>query len=170
LLCCKRREDTRVLHYRRDGRVAKGRGLENIRRRKSTVAHALLTEFKARTGCPVLINNSFNVRGEPIVCVPEDAFMGSDIEMLVVGNCILRKEDQNPALRLDYKDSFGAGSKDFKRAPDRTARRGSSAFQRETSGPEPERYAIGCLRRQAQDSNQRHREMVTSGAGGSTPA
>jgi carbamoyltransferase len=71
--------------------------------------HALLSEFKARTGCPVLINTSFNVRGEPIVCTPEDAFrcfMGSDIEMLVVGNCILRKEDQNPALRLDYKDSF----------------------------------------------------------------
>jgi carbamoyltransferase len=71
--------------------------------------HALLTEFKARTGCPVLINTSFNVRGEPIVCTPEDAFrcfMGSDIEMLVVGNCILRKEDQNPALRLDYKDRF----------------------------------------------------------------
>jgi carbamoyltransferase len=71
--------------------------------------HALLTEFKARTGCPVLINTSFNVRGEPIVCTPEDAFrcfMGSDIEMLSVGNCILRKEDQDPALRLDYKDRF----------------------------------------------------------------
>jgi carbamoyltransferase len=71
--------------------------------------HALLSEFKARTGCPVLINTSFNVRGEPIVCTPEDAFrcfMGSDIEMLSVGNCILRKADQDPALRLDYKDRF----------------------------------------------------------------
>jgi carbamoyltransferase len=71
--------------------------------------HALLCEFKARTGCPVLVNTSFNVRGEPIVCTPEDAFrcfMGSDIEMLVIGNCILRKEDQDPALRLDYKDRF----------------------------------------------------------------
>ncbi|WP_119418722.1 carbamoyltransferase family protein [Desertibaculum subflavum] len=71
--------------------------------------HALLTAFKQRTGCPVLVNTSFNVRGEPIVCTPEDAFrcfMGSDIEMLVVGNCILRKEDQNPALKLDYKDKF----------------------------------------------------------------
>ena len=71
--------------------------------------HALLSEFKAQTGCPVLVNTSFNVRGEPIVCTPEDAFrcfMGTDIEVLVVGNCILRKEDQDPALRLDYKDRF----------------------------------------------------------------
>jgi carbamoyltransferase len=71
--------------------------------------HALLSAFKARTGCPVLVNTSFNVRGEPIVCTPEDAFrcfMGSDIEVLVVGNCILRKEEQDPALRRSYKDAF----------------------------------------------------------------
>ena len=71
--------------------------------------HALLTAFKAKTGCPVVVNTSFNVRGEPIVCTPEDAFrcfMGSEIEMLVVGNCILRKEEQDPALKLDYKDRF----------------------------------------------------------------
>lgn len=71
--------------------------------------HALLTAFKGLTGCPVLVNTSFNVRGEPIVSTPEDAFrcfMGSDIEVLVVGDCILRKEDQDPALKLDYKDAF----------------------------------------------------------------
>ena len=71
--------------------------------------HALLTAFRDLTGCPVLVNTSFNVRGEPIVCTPEDAFrcfMGSDIEMLVVGNCVLRKEDQDPALKIDYKDAF----------------------------------------------------------------
>jgi len=59
--------------------------------------HALISEFKARTGCPVIVNTSFNIRGEPIVCTPEDAFrcfMGTDIEVLVVGNCFLRKEDQ----------------------------------------------------------------------------
>ena len=59
--------------------------------------HALLTAFKARTGCPVLVNTSFNVDGEPIVCTPADAwrcFMGTDIERLVIGNCFLRKEDQ----------------------------------------------------------------------------
>lgn len=71
--------------------------------------HALLTAFKGLTGCPVLVNTSFNVRGEPIVCSPEDAFrcfMGCEIEMLVVGNCVLRKEDQDPALKLDYKNQF----------------------------------------------------------------
>jgi carbamoyltransferase len=71
--------------------------------------HRLLSRFKARTGCPVLVNTSFNVRGEPIVCSPEDAFhcfMGSEIEVLVVGNCLLRKEDQDPALKLDYKHAF----------------------------------------------------------------
>jgi carbamoyltransferase len=56
-----------------------------------------------------VVNTSFNVRGEPIVCTPEDAFrclMGSDIEMLAIGNCILRKEQQDPALKLDYKNAF----------------------------------------------------------------
>ena len=65
--------------------------------------------FKAKTGCPVLVNTSFNVRGEPIVCTPEDAFrcfMGTEIDVLAVGNCILRKDDQDPALKLDYKDAF----------------------------------------------------------------
>jgi carbamoyltransferase len=71
--------------------------------------HALLSTFKARTGCPVLVNTSFNVRSEPIVCTPEDAFrcfMGTEIEILAAGNCYLRKDEQNPALRLDYKDRF----------------------------------------------------------------
>jgi carbamoyltransferase len=71
--------------------------------------HALLQAFQDRTGCPVLVNTSFNVRGEPIVCTPEDAFrcfMGTEIEGLAIGNCILRKEDQDPALKLDYKDAF----------------------------------------------------------------
>ncbi|CAA7621255.1 carbamoyltransferase [Magnetospirillum sp. SS-4] len=71
--------------------------------------HALITAFKALTGCGVVVNTSFNVRGEPIVCTPEDAFrcfMGSEIEVLVVGNCLLRKEEQDPALKLDYKNAF----------------------------------------------------------------
>jgi carbamoyltransferase len=71
--------------------------------------HALLSAFKLRTGCPVLVNTSFNVRGEPIVCTPEDAFhcfMGTEIEALAVGNCFLRKEDQNPALKLNYAAAF----------------------------------------------------------------
>jgi carbamoyltransferase len=71
--------------------------------------HRLLSDFKRHTGCPVLVNTSFNVRGEPIVCTPEDAFrcfMGSEIEALAVGNCYLRKEAQDPALKLDYKNAF----------------------------------------------------------------
>ncbi len=71
--------------------------------------HALISRFKELTGCPVVVNTSFNVRGEPIVCTPEDAFrcfMGSEIEVLVVGNCFLKKEDQDPALKLDYKNAF----------------------------------------------------------------
>jgi carbamoyltransferase len=57
----------------------------------------------------VLVNTSFNVRGEPIACSPEDAFrclMGTEIEMLVVGNCILYKDRQNPDLILDYRNAF----------------------------------------------------------------
>jgi carbamoyltransferase len=71
--------------------------------------HQLISAFKGLTGCGVVVNTSFNVRGEPIVWTPEDAFrcfMGSDIEVLAVGNCYLRKEEQDPALRVDYKDQF----------------------------------------------------------------
>jgi carbamoyltransferase len=71
--------------------------------------HELLRAFHRRTGCPVLVNTSFNVRGEPIVCTPEDAFhcfMGTGIELLVAGNCVLRKERQDATLRRDYQDAF----------------------------------------------------------------
>jgi carbamoyltransferase len=71
--------------------------------------HALISRFKAKTGCPVLVNTSFNVRSEPIVCTPEDAFrcfMGNDIELLVVENCMLRKSEQNPALKINYQHQF----------------------------------------------------------------
>jgi carbamoyltransferase len=57
----------------------------------------------------VLVNTSFNIRSEPIVCSPEDAFrcfMGCEIDMLVVGNAVLRKAEQDQALRVDYRDSF----------------------------------------------------------------
>jgi len=71
--------------------------------------HALLQSFKQKTGCPVLVNTSFNVRGEPIVCTPEDAFrcfMGSGIERLAVGRCYLEKESQDPALAVSYEEAF----------------------------------------------------------------
>ena len=71
--------------------------------------HALLSAFEGATGCPVLVNTSFNVRGEPIVCKPEDAFrcfMGSDLDALAVGNCYLRKEAQDPTLSRSYESEF----------------------------------------------------------------
>ena len=83
--------------------------LQTVHRETNPRYHALLSEFKKQTGCPVLINTSFNVRGEPIACTPEDAFrclMGTEIEVLVVGNCFLRKERQDPALKLDYRNVF----------------------------------------------------------------
>jgi carbamoyltransferase len=83
--------------------------IQTVHRDTNPRFHALLERFKARTGCPVLVNTSFNVRGEPIVCTPEDAFrcfMGSEIETLVVGNCVMHKEAQNPGLKLDYKHAF----------------------------------------------------------------
>ena len=67
--------------------------------------HALLRRFNEITGCPVIVNTSFNVRGEPIVCTPEDAFrcfMGTEIDVLVAGNCMLKKERQSPRLKIDY--------------------------------------------------------------------
>jgi len=71
--------------------------------------HALLIAFEHITACPVLVNTSFNVRGEPIVCTPEDAFrcfMGTELDVLVVGNCYLRKDDQDPALKQSYEAAF----------------------------------------------------------------
>jgi carbamoyltransferase len=83
--------------------------IQTVHRETNRCYHALLSRFKALTGCPVLVNTSFNVRGEPICCTPEDAFrcfMGSEIDILVAGNCFLSKEEQDPALRLDYRHRF----------------------------------------------------------------
>jgi len=71
--------------------------------------YRLISRFKELTGCPVLVNTSFNVRGEPIVCTPEDAFrcfMGNELDVLVCENCVLHKQEQNPALRLNYETAF----------------------------------------------------------------
>lgn len=71
--------------------------------------HKVISAFYDRTGCPLVVNTSFNVRGEPIVCTPEDAFrcfMGTDLDVLVVGNAVLEKPDQDAALREDYKNKY----------------------------------------------------------------
>ena len=83
--------------------------IQTVHEETNSRYHKLLSRFKQITGCPVLVNTSFNVRGEPIVCSPEDAFkcfMATDLDLLVVGNAILRKEEQDKKLKIDYKDEF----------------------------------------------------------------
>jgi carbamoyltransferase len=83
--------------------------LQTVDRATNPRFHALLTQFKRRTGCPVLVNTSFNVRGEPMVCTPEDAFrcfMGSGIDCLAIGNCLLKKTAQDAALQTDYASTL----------------------------------------------------------------
>jgi carbamoyltransferase len=83
--------------------------IQTVHRETNPRYYDLIAAFKERTGCPVIVNTSFNVRGEPIVGSPEDAFrcfMGTEIDVLAVGNCFLVKEEQNPALKLDYKKTF----------------------------------------------------------------
>ncbi|MDA0306583.1 MAG: carbamoyltransferase [Proteobacteria bacterium] len=83
--------------------------IQTVHEKTNPRYHALISQFKKASGCPVIVNTSFNVRGEPIVGTPEDAFrcfMGTEIEILAIGNCYLKKEDQDPALRHNYKDAF----------------------------------------------------------------
>src|SRR5262249_46716264 len=83
--------------------------VQTVHRDTNPVYHELIKRFHRLTGCPVLINTSFNVRSEPIVCTPEDAFrcfMGTELDLLVVGNSMLRKQDQDPTLKVSYKDEF----------------------------------------------------------------
>ena len=71
--------------------------------------HAVITKFKEKTGCPLVVNTSFNVRGEPIICTPTDAFkcfMGTEIDVLAVGNYVLYKEKQDEALKENYEERY----------------------------------------------------------------
>jgi len=83
--------------------------VQTVHRETNLKYYRLISRFKELTGCPVLVNTSFNVRGEPIVCTPEDAFncfMGTELDLLAVGNAILWKQDQNSDLRKDYKNVY----------------------------------------------------------------
>src|SRR5258706_2760760 len=83
--------------------------IQTVHKETNPKFHLLLNEFKSKTGCPVIVNTSFNVRGEPIVGSPEDAFrcfMGTEIERLAVGNCFLKKEFQDASLRQNYETKF----------------------------------------------------------------
>ncbi len=83
--------------------------IQSVHKETNPKYHALISKFKQKTGCPIVVNTSFNVRGEPIVCTPEDAFrcfMGTELDVLVVGNCLLQKQDQPKDLIQDYKNLF----------------------------------------------------------------
>jgi carbamoyltransferase len=83
--------------------------VQTVHKETNPKYYRLISRFKELTGCPVLVNTSFNVRGEPIVCTPEDAFrcfMGTEIEVLAVGNAFLRKADQNQNLRKEYRETY----------------------------------------------------------------
>jgi len=72
--------------------------------------HAVISKFKEKTGCPLVVNTSFNVRGEPIICSPTDAFkcfMGTEMDVLAIGNFLLYKEDQDISLKENYQERYG---------------------------------------------------------------
>ena len=80
--------------------------VQTVHSQTNPVFHELIKKFNEKTGCPILVNTSFNIRGEPIVCSTEDAFtcfMGTDLDALIVGNCILIKEEQDQNKLLDYR-------------------------------------------------------------------
>ncbi len=99
----KRSEIPAVTHVDYSARI------QTVSRDTNKKYYDLIKKFKDKTNCPVIVNTSFNVRGEPIVNTPEDAFncfMGTELDNLVIGNCYLMKEYQNPALKKDHKKNF----------------------------------------------------------------
>ena len=83
--------------------------IQTVHKETNPKYYNLLAKFKNKTGCPVIINTSFNIRGEPIVNSPTDAFncfMGTDLDALAIGNCYLIKKDQNKNLNVKYSDKF----------------------------------------------------------------
>ena len=83
--------------------------IQTVHKETNKKYYELISEFNNKTNCPLIVNTSFNVRNEPIVCTPEDAFkcfMGTDLNVLVIGNCFLFKEKQNSKLFENYKKKF----------------------------------------------------------------
>ena len=83
--------------------------IQTVNQTTNKTYYDLINKFKEKTGCPIIVNTSFNVRGEPIVNTPTDAFncfMGNDLDFLVIGNFILDKNKQNLNLKKDYKNEF----------------------------------------------------------------
>jgi len=99
----KRSEIPAVTHVDYSARV------QTVTKNTNNRYYDLIFKFKEKTGCPVIVNTSFNVRGEPIVNTPTDAFncfMGTELDYLVIGNCILDKSRQDPNLKKDYTKEF----------------------------------------------------------------
>ena len=83
--------------------------IQTVHKDTNPLYHALISNFKNMTGCPLIVNTSFNVRGEPIVCTPKDAFkcfMGTDLDVLALGNFLLIKEQQDITLKKNYEESY----------------------------------------------------------------
>ena len=99
----KRSEIPAVTHVDYSARI------QTVTKETNNRYYDLISKFKEKTGCPVIVNTSFNVRGEPIVNTPSDAFncfMGTDLDYLVIGDCILDKNNQNPKLKKNYTKEF----------------------------------------------------------------
>jgi len=99
----KRSEIPAVTHVDYSARI------QTVTQKNNKPYYDLIFKFKEKTGCPVIVNTSFNVRGEPIVNTPIDAFncfMGTELDYLVIGNCILDKKKQDPNLKKDYTKEF----------------------------------------------------------------
>ena len=99
----KRSEIPAVTHVDYSSRI------QTVHKEKNKMYYNLIKKFKEKTNCPVVVNTSFNVRGEPIVNTPLDAFncfMGTELDKLVIGNCYLEKKLQDPLLKKDYSKEF----------------------------------------------------------------
>ena len=102
LLKTRRSEVPAITHVDNSARI------QTVSAATNPLFHRLLQAFEAETGCPILVNTSFNIRGEPIVNTPEEAFrcfMGTDLDALVIGTYFLKKTEQNPTLRRDYRNT-----------------------------------------------------------------
>jgi len=83
--------------------------IQTVHENTNSQYHAVISKFKEKTGCPMVVNTSFNVRGEPIVCSPTDAFncfMGTELDVLAIGNFFLFKKDQDKSLKVNYKNRY----------------------------------------------------------------
>ncbi len=99
----KRSEIPAVTHVDYSARI------QTVSKETNKTFYDLILKFKEKTGCPIIINTSFNIRGEPIVNTPKEAFncfMGTELDYLIIGNCILDKKEQNPDLKRNYRDNF----------------------------------------------------------------